>query len=239
MHSALRVEFSNVAHIWLLAREVEILTRLARFAIAAAAFGLALVTAAAAAEPRPVKIVAFGDSLTAGYGLPTADAFPTKLARALEAKGIHAQVVNAGVSGDTATGGLARLEWSLPSDTDAVILELGANDALRGIDPEVTKKALTGILSRLKERGVPVLLCGMYAPPNMGKDFGAAYRHMYPELARSYDAILYPFFLDTVAGIADLNQSDGIHPTARGVDLIVEKILPNVEELIARVKTAN
>jgi acyl-CoA thioesterase I len=235
MHSPRRVEFSNVAHIWLLAREVEILTRLARFAIAAAAFGLALATGAAA-EQRPVKIVAFGDSLTAGYGLPAADAFPVKLARALEAKGTHVQIVNAGVSGDTTTGGLARLEWSLPSDADAVILELGANDALRGIDPEVTKKALTAILSRLKQQGVAVLLCGMYAPPNMGKDFGSAYRQMYPELARTYDAILYPFFLDGVAGLAELNQPDGIHPTAKGVDLIVERILPKVEELIAHVK---
>jgi acyl-CoA thioesterase-1 len=224
-----------VAHILVLAREVQILARLATFAIAAAAFSLAVMAGAAAGE-RPVKIVAFGDSLTAGYGLPVADAFPAKLARALEAKGIQAQVVNAGVSGDTTSGGLARLEWSVPRDADAIILELGANDAMRGIDPDVTKKALTAILSRLKEQGVVVLLCGMYAPPNMGKDFEREYRQMYPELARTYDAILYPFFLDGVAGIAELNQPDKIHPTAQGVDLIVEKILPKVEELVARVK---
>ena len=132
-------------------------------------FGTALV--AYAATERPVKIVAFGDSLTVGYGLPATDTFPVKLAHALEAKGIKVQIVNGGVSGDTASGGLARLDWSLPSDTDAVILELGANDAMRGIDPAVTRQALAAILTKLKERGVAVLLCGMYAPPNMGADF--------------------------------------------------------------------
>jgi acyl-CoA thioesterase I len=197
-------------------------------------FGTALV--ASAAIERPVKIVAFGDSLTAGYGLPATDAFPVKLAHALEAKGIKVQIVNAGVSGDTASGGLARLDWSLPSDTDAVILELGANDAMRGIDPTVTREALAAILTKLKERGIAVLLCGMYAPPNMGADFERAYQRMYPQLARSYDAILYPFFLDGVAGHREHNQADGIHPTSKGVDLIVEAILPKVEELVARVK---
>ena len=197
-------------------------------------FGTALV--AYAATERPVKIVAFGDSLTVGYGLPATDAFPVKLAHALEAKGIKIQIVNAGVSGDTASGGLARLDWSLPSDTDAVILELGANDAMRGIDPAVTRQALAAILTKLKERGVAVLLCGMYAPPNMGADFERAYQRMYPQLARSYDAILYPFFLDGVAGHREHNQADGIHPTSKGVDLIVKAILPKVEELVARVK---
>ena len=197
-------------------------------------FGTALV--AYAATERPVKIVAFGDSLTVGYGLPATDAFPVKLAHALEAKGIKVQIVNAGVSGDTASGGLARLDWSLPSDTDAVILELGANDAMRGIDPAVTREALAAILTKLKERGVAVLLCGMYAPPNMGADFERAYQRMYPQLARSYDAILYPFFLDGVAGHREHNQADGIHPTSKGVDLIVKAILPKVEELVARVK---
>ena len=197
-------------------------------------FGTALV--ASAATERPVKIVAFGDSLTVGYGLPATDAFPVKLAHALEVKGIKIQIINAGVSGDTASGGLARLDWSLPSDTDAVILELGANDAMRGIDPAVTRQALAAILTKLKERGVAVLLCGMYAPPNMGADFERAYQRMYPQLARSYDAILYPFFLDGVAGHREHNQADGIHPTSKGVDLIVKAILPKVEELVARVK---
>ena len=206
----------------------------ATFAIAASAVGCTV--GPVTATERPVKIVAFGDSLTAGYGLPATDAFPVKLAHALEAKGINVQIVNAGVSGDTATGGLARLDWSLPSDTDAVLLELGANDAMRGIDPAVTRKALAAILTKLKERGVAVLLCGMYAPPNMGADFERAYQQMYPQLARSYDAILYPFFLDGVAGHREHNQADGIHPTSKGVDLIVKAILPKVEELVARVK---
>jgi len=206
----------------------------ATFAIAASAFGYAV--GPVTATERPVKIVAFGDSLTAGYGLPATDAFPVKLAHALEAKGINVQIVNAGVSGDTASGGLARLDWSLPSDTDAVLLELGANDAMRGIDPAVTRKALAAILTKLKERGVAVLLCGMYSPPNMGADFERAYQQMYPQLARSYDAILYPFFLEGVAGHREHNQADGIHPTSKGVDLIVKAILPKVEELVARVK---
>jgi acyl-CoA thioesterase-1 len=203
--------------------------------LAAAALGLAFGPSAAAVD-RPVKIVAFGDSLTSGYGLPNRDAFPVKLARALEAKGINASIVNAGVGGDTASGGLVRLDWSVPADTDAVILELGANDAMRGIDPVVTRNALDAILARLKARGIAVLLCGMYAPPNMGQDFARAYQPMYPELAEKYGAILYPFFLDGVAGIAQLNQPDGIHPSARGVDLIVKGVLPKVEELVAKVK---
>ncbi len=202
---------------------------------AAAAFGLAFGASTAATE-RPVKIVAFGDSLTAGYGLPASDTFPAKLAQALTAKGIKVDIVNAGVTGDTTSGGLARLDWSVPNDTDAVILELGANDALRGVDPAVTRKALEAILQRLKSHGIAVLLCGMYAPPNMGQEFVRAYHQMYPELAQTYDAILYPFFLDSVAGRAELNQPDGIHPTAKGVDLIVDDILPKVEELIAKVK---
>jgi len=211
------------------------LTPFATFAFAAAAFGLALGASSATSE-RPVKIVAFGDSLTAGLGLPASEAFPVKLANALKAKGIRAEVINAGVSGDTASGGLARLDWSLPKDADAVILELGANDALRGIDPAVTRQALQTILQHLKSHGVAVLLCGMYAPPNMGQEFVRAYQLMYPDLAQTYDTLLYPFFLDGVAGHAELNQPDGIHPTAKGVDQIVSGILPKVEELVARVK---
>jgi acyl-CoA thioesterase-1 len=218
-------------------REHVFLKLVATFAIAAVAFGNTL--APATATERPLKIVAFGDSLTAGHGLPATDAFPVKLAHALDVKGIKVQIVNAGVSGDTASGGLARLDWSLPSDTHAVILELGANDAMRGIDPGITRNALAAILNKLKERGVAVLLCGMYAPPNMGADFGHAYQQMYPELARSHDAILYPFFLDGVAGHRELNQADGIHPTSKGVDLIVKGILPKVEELVARVKAGS
>jgi acyl-CoA thioesterase-1 len=181
--------------------------------------------------------VALGDSLTAGYGLAANDAFPVKLQRALAAKGIATDIANAGVSGDTTSGGLARLDWSVPDGTDAVIVELGANDALRGVDPEVTRGALDTMLRRLGDRHIPVLLCGMLAPRNMGAEYGHAFDAMYPDLAKSYGAILYPFFLEGVAAEPKLNQRDGLHPTAAGVDVIVEKILPAVERLVARVKT--
>jgi acyl-CoA thioesterase I len=208
------------------------------FAIVAAAFGLVFATSPAFAE-RVLKIVAMGDSLTAGYGVPASDAFPAKLQQALAGKGIKVDIVNAGVSGDTTSGGLARLDWSVPSDADAVILELGANDAMRGVDPVITRKALDEMLQRLKQRGIPVLLCGMYAPPNMGDEFVQAYRDMYPALAQRYGALLYPFFLDQVAGRAEFNQPDGIHPNPQGVDRIVRDIVPKVEELIAKVRTGS
>jgi acyl-CoA thioesterase-1 len=214
------------------------LTPLRIFAFAAAAFGLLFGTSAGATA-RALKIIAFGDSLTAGYGLPANEAFPAKLRQALAGKGINVDIVNAGVSGDTTSGGLARLDWSVPPDTDAVILELGANDAMRGVDPAVTRKALDEMLQRLKQRGIPVLLCGMYAPPNMGDEFVQTYRDMYPVLAQRYGAILYPFFLDQVAGQTELNQADGIHPTAKGVDRVVDGILPKVEELIAKAKAGS
>ena len=188
------------------------------------------------AADAPVKIVALGDSLTAGFGLPREDAFPAKLEAALKAKGLAVDVANAGVSGDTASGGLARLDWSVPAGTDAVILELGANDALRGLDPKVTRAALEGILRRLKERGIAVLLAGMRAPPNLGADYVGAFDAIFPELAMEHDALLYPFFLDGVAADRALNQPDGLHPTARGIDAIVQRVLPKAEELVARVK---
>ncbi|HEY4141832.1 MAG TPA: arylesterase [Pseudolabrys sp.] len=191
------------------------------------------------AADSPVKMVVLGDSLSAGYGLPGGAAFPEKLAVALKAKGIAVDMINAGVSGDTASGGLGRLDWSIPDGTDAVILELGANDALRGLDPALTKKALDAALTKLKERKITVLLAGMYAPRNMGPDYAKSFDGMYPELAAAHGAILYPFFLEGVAGDAKLNQSDGLHPTAAGVDVIVKNILPKVEELIGRAKAAN
>ena len=184
----------------------------------------------------PVKIVALGDSLTAGFGLPREDAFPAKLEAALKTMGLAVEIANAGVSGDTASGGLARLDWSVPGGTDAVILELGANDALRGLDPKVTRAALEGILRRLKERGIAVLLAGMRAPPNLGADYVGVFDAIFPELATEHDALLYPFFLDGVAADRALNQPDGLHPTARGIDAIVQRILPKAEELVARVK---
>jgi acyl-CoA thioesterase-1 len=188
------------------------------------------------AADKQLNIVALGDSLTAGYGLRNQDAFPAKLQQALAAKGIAVTVANAGVSGDTMSGGLARLDWSVPPGTDAVILELGANDALRGLDPAVTRRALDAILAALAKRNIPVLLCGMLAPRNLGADYARAFDPMYAELAKTYGALLYPFFLDGVAADAKLNQGDGLHPSAAGVDVIVAKILPKVEELIARAR---
>jgi acyl-CoA thioesterase-1 len=189
---------------------------------------------AAAATAGRINLVVLGDSLTAGYGLPAEQAFPVQLQKALAAKGLAVNVINAGVSGDTSSGGLARLDWSVSEDTDAVMVELGANDALRGISPSVTEKALDTILSRLGARGIPVLLCGMLAPPNMGADYANAFNAIYPTLAQRHKVDLYPFFLDGVAAERALNQADGLHPTAEGVAKIVERILPKVEELIRR-----
>jgi acyl-CoA thioesterase-1 len=188
------------------------------------------------AADGPVKIVALGDSLTAGYGLAREAAFPARLEAALKAKGLDVQVANAGVSGDTAAGGLARLDWSVPDGTEAVIVELGANDALRGIDPSVTRAAVDGILRRLAARRIPVLLAGMRAPRNMGDEFVRAFDAIFPELAAAHDVLLYPFFLDGIAGDRALNLPDGLHPTAAGIDAIVRGILPKAEELVARVK---
>ena len=190
----------------------------------------------AGAAERTIKIVAFGDSLMAGYQLPTQDAFPVQLERALRAKGIAVEVANAGVSGDTSSGGLARLDWSVPDGTDAVILELGANDMLRAVDPKVTREALTEIVRRLKARRIAVLLCGMQAARNLGPDYARAFDPIYPDLAAANGLVFYPFFLDGVIGDTKLNQSDGLHPTAAGVAKIVAGILPKVEELIARVR---
>ncbi len=190
----------------------------------------------AAAADKPLQIVALGDSLTAGLGLESQDAFPAKLQQALAAKGIVTAISNAGVSGDTMSGGLARLDWSVPPGTDAVILELGANDALRGIDPAVTRRALDNILRGLAKRNIPVLLCGMLSPPNLGTDYAHTFDAIFPDLAKTYGVVFYPFFLDGVAADPKLNQHDGLHPTAAGVDVIVARILPKVEELIARVK---
>ncbi len=185
---------------------------------------------------QPIKIVALGDSLTAGYGLPEKDGFVSRLQAALTTKGIAADIENAGVSGDTASDGLARLDWSVSQGTDAVILELGANDMLRGIKPEITRDALETILRRLTDRHIAVLLCGMRAPPNMGADYGQTFDRIYPELAGKYGALFYPFFLDGVAANLSLTQHDGMHPNAAGVDVIVGRILPRVEDLIARVR---
>jgi acyl-CoA thioesterase-1 len=185
---------------------------------------------------EPLRIVALGDSLMAGYGLAEKDGFPAKLQAALRAKGHDVEVINAGVSGDTASGGLARLDWSVPKDAAAVILELGANDALRAVNPAETRKALDEALRRLGERKLEVLLAGMLAPPNMGAEYSTAFDRIYPELAQKHGVLLYPFFLDGVAAVEKLNQRDGIHPTAAGIDVIVERMLPSVEKLIAQTR---
>jgi len=199
------------------------------------AAGTALAQTSAAGETKPIKMVVLGDSLSAGLGLSASSAFPARLQKSLEAKGIAVDMINAGVSGDTTSGGRDRLDWSVPEGTEAVILELGANDALRGIDPRVTRAALTDILTRLKARRIAVLLCGMVAPPNYGSDYSARFNAIYPELAKSFGVPLYPFFLEGVATAARLNQADGLHPTAEGVDMIVKNILPTVEAFLGTI----
>jgi len=195
----------------------------------------AFAQAPAAVAGKPIKMVVLGDSLSAGLGLSASAAFPARLKQSLKIKGIDVDMINAGVSGDTSSGGRDRLDWSIPPGTDAVILELGANDALRGTDPKVTRAALTDILARLKARKVAVLLCGMLAPPNYGSDYSARFNAIYPDLAKSFGVPLYPFFLEGVAADARLNQADGLHPTAEGVDVIVKNILPTVEAFLGAI----
>jgi acyl-CoA thioesterase I len=196
------------------------------------AAGPALAQTPAAAAAKPIKMVVLGDSLSAGLGLSAPAAFPQRLQKSLKDNGIAVEMINAGVSGDTSSGGRDRLDWSVPDGTDAVIVELGANDALRGIDPAVTRSALSDIVRRLKARGVAVMLCGMLAPPNYGADYSARFNAIYPELAKSLAVPLYPFFLQGVAADARLNQADGLHPTAEGVDVIVKNILPSVQAFL-------
>jgi len=197
---------------------------------------LAAVAPSSQAENRPLKIVVLGDSLTAGFQLPAAAAFPARLELALKARGFAVSIANAGVSGDTASGGLSRVAWSVPPGTDAVILELGANDMLRGIDPKVTRASLESIIRMLKSRSVEVLLAGMRAAPNMGPEYRRAFDAIYPDLAASYGLVFYPFFLDGIVTDPKFNLGDGIHPNQAGVDVIVARILPKTEELIARVR---
>ena len=183
-----------------------------------------------------MTILALGDSLTAGLGLDPPQAFPARLEVALKANGHDVVVVNAGVSGDTAAQGAARLDWALTDDVDAVLVELGANDALRGLEPAQAQAALDDVLGKLKARNLPTLLLGMRAPPNLGADYVAKFEGMYADLAEKHGVGLYPFFLDGVAADAKLNQADGIHPNAAGVDEIVKRLLPDVEVLIDKSK---
>jgi acyl-CoA thioesterase-1 len=204
--------------------------------LAFAALVFAWMAGSVGAAERTIKVVALGDSLTAGFRLRGAAAFPVQLERALRAKGFAVEVANAGVSGDTSSGGLARLDWSVPPGTDAVILELGANDMLRGMDPKVTQAALAEIVRRLKARNIEVLLCGMRAAPNLGADFVREFDAIFPELAAVNDLVFYPFFLDGIVTDPKLNISDGLHPTGEGVARIVSGILPKVEAVLARVR---
>ncbi len=185
------------------------------------------------AQTSPIKMAVLGDSLTAGYGLPAPAAFPVRLQKALKDRGIDATIVNAGVSGDTTSGGRDRLDWSIPEGTEAVIVELGANDALRGVDPKVTRASLDDIVRKLKARNIAVLLAGMYAPRNYGPEYAKDFDAIYPDLASTWKVPLYPFFLEGVAGDAKLNQPDGLHPTADGIDVIVKRMLPTVEAFLA------
>ena len=194
------------------------------------------VSSPAHAEATPVVLVALGDSLTAGYGLGPGEGFVPQLQAALSARGHNVHVRNGGVSGDTSTGGLARLDWAVGPDTQAVILELGANDMLRGIAPDVTRANLTAIIKRLQAQNIEVMLTGMLAAPNLGGAYGARFNPIYPQLAEQFELVFYPFFLDGVAGQRELNLPDGIHPTAKGVGVIVDNILPSVERLLAQLK---
>ncbi len=197
-----------------------------------------LLAAPAAAQQQETRLVGFGDSLMAGYQLAPAESFPAQLEAALRAKGHAVVVANAGVSGDTTSGGLSRIDWSVPDGTDGVILELGANDALRGIAPEETEKNLDAIIFRLKERNIPVLLAGMMAPPNMGPEYAARYNQIYPRLAEKHGIPLYPFFLDGVVAVAGTQLEDGMHPNAKGVGIMVERSLPAVEGFLGDIRAA-
>ncbi|WP_404423083.1 arylesterase [Thalassospira australica] len=185
-----------------------------------------------AADNAPQTLMLYGDSLMAGYGLSHEEGFAPRLEAALRDAGHNVKVINSSVSGDTTAAGLARLDWALVDQPDMVLLELGANDALRGVEPARTRENLDAIIGKLRDRDVAVLLAGMMAPPNMGKEYGAEFNEIYPELAAEYQLAFYPFFLDGVAADSSLNQDDGIHPNADGVKLIVERILPKVIDVL-------
>lgn len=182
------------------------------------------------------KIVVLGDSLVAGYQLAAEEAFPVRLQKALDERGVSVTILGAGVSGDTTSGGLARLNWSVPEDADGVLLELGANDALRGLPPETTRANLEAMISQLKARNVDVLLTGMMAPPNLGEDYAKVFNPIYGDLAEKHELLLYPFFLEGVAANPKLNLDDGIHPTAEGIDIIVARMLPLVEQFVEKLR---
>ena len=191
-------------------------------------FGTPVLASAA----EPVRTLALGDSLTAGYGLPSGEGFADQLEARLREEGFDARVFNGGVSGDTSAGGLARLDWALADKPDVAIVELGANDGLRGLDPAALRSNLDRILRRLRAASVRVLLTGMQAPPNLGRAYEAAFNRVFPELAKKHDVAFYPFFLEGVAARPDLNQPDGIHPNRKGVAVMVDRIAPYVVRLL-------
>lgn len=197
---------------------------------------IAMIAAVAPVRAETLQIVGFGDSLMAGYQLPQSDAFPAQLEAALKERGNDVKIINAGVSGDTTSAGLARLDWAVPEGTDGVILELGANDALRGIAPEITRENLDAMIARLEERGIPVLLAGMMAPPNMGREYADRFNRIFADLAEKRDTPLYPFFLDGIAAQSELNLDDGMHPNAQGVAVMVDRFLPIAEDFVASIR---
>jgi acyl-CoA thioesterase-1 len=199
--------------------------------------GLSLAAMPAFAQERTLQLVGFGDSLMAGYQLAPTESYTAQLEAALKAKGQNVVVANAGVSGDTTTGGLSRIDWSVPDGTDGVILELGANDALRGIAPEQSEKNLDAMITRLKDRGIAVFLAGMLAPPNMGGDYAERFNPIYQRLAQKYDVPLYPFFLDGVATVSGVQLADGMHPNPKGVAIMVDKSLPAIQTFLGDIRT--
>jgi acyl-CoA thioesterase-1 len=212
--------------------------RLLQVGLLAVLFNAAILLNLTAAEAKtPVKLVAFGDSLTAGYLLRPDESFPAQLSKSLTAKGYAVDVVNAGVSGDTTAAGLERFEWAIPQGTEAVILELGANDALRGQSPTAAKANLDAIITKLKQRNIAVLLTGMLAPKNWGADYARDFDGMFQDLADEHGLLLYPFFLEGVALDKSLNLDDGMHPNGKGVEKIVQNIMPAVEDLLRKVET--
>lgn len=196
----------------------------------------AAIFAGPAAAQKPVTVLALGDSLTAGFGLPADKSFPAQLQARLLRDGLSVRVINAGVSGDTTAGGLARLDWALADKPDIAIVELGANDGLRGVEPKIIAANLDAIVARLKARGIAVLLAGMIAPPNMGRAYAGEFNAVFPDIAKRHGVPLYPFFLDGVAGDKTLNLPDGMHPTAEGIAVVVERILPALRPVIDAAK---
>jgi acyl-CoA thioesterase-1 len=203
-------------------------------ALSTVLFTLAATPVVTPAVAEPIRLVVLGDSLTAGYGLPPGAGFPARLEAALKERGRDVTVIDAGVSGDTTAGGLSRLDWSVGTDAQAVIVELGGNDMLRGTDPARTAENLNQIVARLTDRGLPVLVAGMIAPRNLGEDYARAFDALFPAIAERHGALFYPFFLDGVAADAALNLPDGIHPNEAGIAVIVDRILPAVEQLLDR-----